>query len=235
LADASAQDLLGNDLDINKTVEELDLKEICFGVNIVDWILYVEKEKNNSELNIQFKDKKHLIDYFLSLKPPSSALKSPPRSLKRPIKSTAEISISEQLQNQKLSDPIQPSAQLTAQVTSFWHIQHYELEDEKHIEHYVEQETQFKYTYMVPFPFFENAPVRKKPWEKKALIDSTEEKLSLISTNPGKHRQDADEPPEVAVPADIPNYEDFITQMESKISDKKRNESQAFQVSVVMR
>jgi len=227
LSDAIAQDLLGNELDINKTVEELDLKQICFGIDIVDWILYVEKEKNNNNNELSDPlDKKGLIDYFFNLNKQamtrrdknSSGLKSPPR--KNLVKSSALISISEQLQNLKLNDPIQLSTQLTAQVTSFWHVQHFYLDDEKHFDHYSEIQNQFKYTYMVPFPFLESVPARKKPWQKVSvdLHESHEEKSSL------KHSHNPTEDfLMMGFDTNQSSYEEFINQMESKVNEK-RNE-----------
>jgi hypothetical protein len=220
LSDAIAQDLQGNELDINKTIEELDKKEIFFGVSVVDWILCVEKEKNDNEL-LEKMDKKQLIDYFFNLDKTMtgrgennkySGLKSPPRK-KDITKSTTQISISEQLQNLKLNDPIQLNSQLNAQVSSFWHIQHFYLNDEQHFEHYAELENQFKYTYMVPFPFLESAPTRKKTWEKVSenLAASSDPLAENSKTNSAEYH--------VISPAENNeiSFEEFLNQMESKM------------------
>jgi len=207
LADAVAKDLQGNELDPNKTLEELDLKEICcccFGVCIIDWIEYKEKEKN-AETNEETEDnnsltprQKQKFGFILDLdkqvpsptKDPATHhrdsarktnLKSPHRTPKpKPKTNSPRMKVTDYskiVENLNKQHQTVDEIQFAAQLTSFWHMQHSEFEDEKLFEHYMEEEGKYKFTYMVPFPFLKSVPQRKKPWEmlNRELGDSAEE------------------------------------------------------------
>jgi len=141
-----AKDLQDNELDPNKTLEELDLKEICFGVCIIDWIEYKEKEKNaetneETEDNSQTPRQKQKFGFILDLdkqvpsptKDPAThhrdsartnkTLKSPnrtPKTKTNPPRMKG-IDYSKIVENLNKQHQTVDEIQFAAQLTSFWH------------------------------------------------------------------------------------------------------------------
>jgi len=256
LADAVAKDFQGNELDPNKTLEELDLKEICFGVNIIEWIEHKEKEKN-SETKEETEDntaqtprQKIRFGFLLDLEKQTSPIsKDPTASARRtkangsgarsphrkPSKTPAPkmkgIDYSKIVENLNKQHQTVDEIQFAAQLTSFWHMQHAEYEDEKLFEHYMEEEGKYKFTFMVPFPFLKSVPLRKKPWEMltRELGENTTEvedgKIKFI-----KVTEDVKKGDEEVNGGDVV-FMDWMRSMEEKVNEK-REEFQA--VAVVM-
>jgi len=101
----------------------------------------------------------------------------------------------------------------------------------------MDKESQYHYTYMVPFPFLENTPNRKKPWEKFLggdLTESEEEKMGNLEESIQKDGVIGKDGLGISttVSESDSSYEDFVSQMEEKVNEKKRKESQS--ISVVM-
>jgi len=249
LSDAVAKDLQGNDLDPNKTLEELDLKEICFGVSILDWIEYKEKEKN-VEMKEEAEDNNSLtprqyqrFGFLLDLdKQQMSPTRRPPKpnGQKSPHRKTNNnkpssgapkmkgIDYSKIVENLNKQHHTVDEIQFAAQLTSFWHMQHSELDDEKLFEHYMEEEGKYKFTFMVPYPFLKNSPQRKKPWEMlyRELNENVTEddaKIKFIKLTDDTHVE------EESLGNDI--FTDWMRSMEKKVNEK-REEFQS--VSVVL-
>jgi len=255
-----ARDLQGNPLDPNKTLEELDMKEICMGVNnIMEWIEYKEKEKNaeakeETEDNNTSQTPRHQQRYgFLfdldrqvspikdsthinnsARRPPkASGPKSPHRNpSNKPIKPPAPkmkgIDYSKIVENLNKQHQTVDEIQFAAQLPSFWHMQHSELDDEKLFEHYMEEEGKYKFTFMVPYPFLKNSPQRKKPWEMlnrdRELSDNVTEEVKFIKVTDEAHAEE-----DSSLSNDV--FTDWMRSMEEKVNEK-REEFQS--VSVVL-
>jgi len=255
LSDAVAKDLQGDVLDPNKTLEELDLKEICFGVSILNWIECKEKEKN-AEMKEEAEDNNSLtprqyqrFGFLLDMDKQMSPIKDlPTHSARRPKPNGQKsphrnppykykpssapkmkgIDYSKIVENLNKQHHTVDEIQFAAQLTSFWHMQHSELDDEKLFEHYMEEEGKYKFTFMVPYPFLKNSPHRKKPWEMlyrelSEIVTEDDAKIKFIKVTDDTHAE------EESLSNDI--FTDWMRSMEKKVNEK-REEFQS--VSVVL-
>jgi len=110
-------------------------------------------------------------------------------------------------QQHQTLDKIQFAAE---QLTSFWHIQNFERDDEELFEHYLEVEDKYTFTYMVPFPFLQKVPQRNRPWEichrDVSVDDGIDDKID-------KFNEDY-----------ISSYDEWVRDMEVKVNGKREEE-----------
>eukprot|EP01124_Arcella_intermedia_P024230 TRINITY_DN4031_c0_g2_i1.p1 TRINITY_DN4031_c0_g2~~TRINITY_DN4031_c0_g2_i1.p1 ORF type:complete len:825 (+),score=204.64 TRINITY_DN4031_c0_g2_i1:329-2803(+) len=245
LTSAVATDLKGNELDTNKTLDELGLKEICYGVSIIDWIEDREKEKlrdkgiEDLEASTLTSSTKLRFGYLFDLEKqaPSPAKdhkesarkrvpKSPHRKTPSKTASTHKFGtdyseIVQCLNNKKQTvDEIQ----IEAQLSSFWFMQNSASHDDENLfEQYCKEEPVYKSTFMVPFPFLSAVPHRRKAWEPlpQKELEEWERHVTTKCLNLKKEEEDEDK------------YIEWHRRMEASMYEKRKEDHQSVTVGLI--
>eukprot|EP01125_Pyxidicula_operculata_P014658 TRINITY_DN4906_c0_g1_i1.p1 TRINITY_DN4906_c0_g1~~TRINITY_DN4906_c0_g1_i1.p1 ORF type:complete len:891 (-),score=221.72 TRINITY_DN4906_c0_g1_i1:124-2796(-) len=216
-------DLKGQYVDIDLTLQELGIKEICFGTDILEWIMYYERNNVNNNINakLTFSEaptiqerlqhiqliKDRLSDINMEIQ--KTTMEAKLRDNKSSSTSSSSVSLnpnekrsvnfadsdykklskskSKKFQRQmsikaidygnllmnmnsnkqQLDDVIFANRQQLH--TSNWHIQHVDVSQLEHLEHYLSNEHTYKRSYTIPFRFVDQ-PTKNDlntPWKSR--------------------------------------------------------------------